>query len=1098
MNSIFFNHIKDILRYSKIFFEVVFFMAFIFISNQVIAQSMEQLEVQFQKASSDSVKAHLKNQMAGIEIKKKNYEQGLLHAQQAFSSALQANAQTELTSSVLHFAHIYRGKNQFTSSLRWYLQALKNIEKTGNRKLLAETYQEVGEFYQEQEVAGKALEYLTKSNEIYEELGEVVHPKLLSSIASSHLELKNYDQSLAYYTAVLEIYNSQNDTEGKIETLRNLTDLYKIKGDYQKALEYNKQVLEIHKSKKDNNGTAVALNNIGFLNKFLGDYDKSLENFKQSLTFNPADKPNVTTLTNIGVIYQVKGDYINSLNYFTQALEAAKKNGNTDEVAQAYNYLAAIYLLRRDFQNARAYTAEAIKLAKANKNAEVLTVSYRTMSEIYQRQNDYRNAYSYYGQYAAVRDSLSQNEKQELQKSLQRQIAFEKNEKELKLLLVGEEIQDLASKKKQLETDKKLQSLELELQDKKIQETTLQNIQLERQKTQQALLLTQGQLESEKKEQAIKDLKKEKELKDLAFKQERLEKEKQKEEIKNLELENELKAGKIETEKLARKEDELLRYILYGAIALALLIGLIILFAFFQKQKANKLLSEQNVRITKQKDQISTQNLALEEQKQEILVQNEELEQQQEEILSQRDYIETKNAELEEQAVVLVQKNQEVEESYQNLNTLSDIGREITASLNVEAIAQTLYEKVNQLMPAEAFGIGVYEPAEKRIKFKGFIENGEKLPDHSDYVADKSYFSVQCLGKQEIILINDLEIEHPEKYEYGKSIVGDLPMSLIYLPLSVENRPIGVITVQSFEKNVYDEQKVALLSSLASYTAIAIDNAQAYDTIQNKNRNITDSIRYAQTIQQAVLPSNERMSQYLPDYFVLFRPKDIVSGDFYWFSHIENYTFIAAVDCTGHGVPGAFMSMIGHSILNEIVNEKKIFEPSEILEQLNIQVRKALKQERQSQDENDRANDDGMDVAFCRLERKSTHTEVAFAGAKRPFIYTMPDTANGKEAFYLRGDNKTIGGVRNKVDKNFHTQFIDLPKGAMIYLTTDGYADQNDTKQEKFGTPKLLRLLQEISAFKLYEQKAKMEQELDVHQRGEEQRDDISMIGIRV
>jgi len=1078
-------------------FLIVFFVAFIF-STQSVAQSVAQLEEQYQKANSDSVKAYLKNQMAKLDIEAKSYERGLLHAQQGFSLALQSNTQTELTISILHFARIYRGKNQFTNSLRWYLQAIKNIEKTGNRKLLAETYQEVGEFYQEQEVAGKALEYLTKSNEIYEELGENVHPKLLSNIASAHLQLKNYDQSLAYYAAVLEIYTSQNDIEGKLETLRNLTDLYKLKGDYKKALEYNQQVLAIHKSKKDNNGTAVALNNIGFLNKFLGDYDKSLENFKQSLSFNPADKPNTTTLTNIGVIYQIKGDYINSLNYFTQALESAKKNGNTDEVAQAYNYLAAIYLLRRDFQNARAYTAEAIKLAKTNKNAQVLTTSYRTMSEIYQRQNDYRNAYSYYGQYAAVRDSISQTEKQELQKSLQRQIAFEKNEKELKLLLVDEELQDLSSKKKQLETDKKLQSLELELQDKKIQETTLENIQLERQKTQQALLLTQGQLESEKKEQAIKDLEGEKILKDLALKQEILEKEKQKEAIKNLELENKLKAEKIETEKLGRKEDKLLRYILYGAIALALLIGLIILFAFFQKQKANKLLSEQNERITKQKDQISSQNHDLETQKQEILVQNEELEQQQEEILSQRDYIEKKNTELENQAVILVEKNNEIEESYQNLNTLSDIGREITASLNIEAISQTLYEKVNQLMPAEAFGIGIYEPAEKRIKFKGFVEKGEILPDHSDYVANKNYFSVQCLGTQEIILINDFEKEYPEKFKSYETTVGELPMSLIYLPLSVENRPIGVITVQSFEKDVYDEKKVALLSSLASYTAIAIDNAKAYDTIQNKNRNITDSIRYAQTIQQAVLPSNERMSQYLADYFVLFRPKDIVSGDFYWFSHVDNYTFIATVDCTGHGVPGAFMSMIGHSILNEIVNEKKVFEPSEILEQLNSQVRKALKQERQLRNEDDRANDDGMDVAFCRLEYKSTHTEVAFTGAKRPFIYTMPTTSNGNEAFYLRGSNKTIGGVRNKLDKNFTTQYVDLPKGAMIYLSTDGYADQNNNQQEKFGTPKLLRLLQEISTLKLYEQKAKLEQTLDLHQRGEEQRDDISMIGIRV
>ncbi len=1098
MNISLIYYIKNTFFTSHLFLRGVFVVIFIFISTTLIAQSILELETQFENAASDSIRAYFKNKMAKINVENQNYEQGLLNAQQAFDFALHSNTQTELVKSIIHFSHIYRGKNQFTNSLRWYLQALKNIEKTGNRKLLAKTYQEVGEFYQEQEVAGKALEYLIKSNEIYEEMGEMVHPKLLSNIASLHLKLKNYDQSLAYYTAVLNIYNSQNDSEGKIETLRSLTDLYKIKGDYQKALAHNKQVLAIHKSQKNDNGTAIALNNIGFLNKFLRNYDESLENFKQSLDFNSSNKPNTTTLTNIGVIYQIKGDYTNSLNYFTQALKAAEKNGNTDEVAQANNYLAAIYFLRKNYQNARSYTLEAIKIAKSNKNAQVLTTSYRTMSDIYQRQNDYRNAYSYYGQYAAIRDSISQKEKQQLQKSLQRRIAFEKNEKELKLLLVGEEIQDLASKKKQLETDKKLQSLELELQDQKIQEATLENIRLERQKTQQALLLTQQQLESEKKEQAIKDLEREKELKDLAFKQEVLEKEKQKEEIKTLELENKLKAEKLKAEELARNEDKLLRYILYGAIILVLFIGVIILFAFFQKQKANKRLSEQNERITKQKDQITTQNNALEIQKKEILVQNEELEQQQEEILSQRDDIGRKNAELEGQAIILVHKNNEVEESYQNLNTLSDIGREITASLHVKAISQTLYQKVNQLMPAEAFGIGVYEENEKRIKFKGFVENGTVLPEHSDYLNNKNHLAVECLENQKIILINDFEKEHPEKIKNYQTTVGAFPMSLIYLPLFVKNRPIGVITVQSFEKNVYDEKKVALLSSLASYTAIAIDNAKAYDTIQNRNRHITDSIRYAQTIQQAVLPSHERMNQYLPDYFVLFRPKDIVSGDFYWFSHIDNYTFIAIVDCTGHGVPGAFMSMIGHSILNEIVNEKKIIEPNEILEQLNTQIRKALKQERELKNENDRANDDGMDVAFCRLEDKSTHTEVAFTGAKRPFIYTIPDESNGNEAFYLRGDNKTIGGVRNKLNKDFTTQYIDLPKGAMMYLTTDGYADQNDSKQEKFGTPRLLRFLHEISDLKPYKQKVKMEQALDLHQREEEQRDDISMIGIRV
>ena len=121
--------------------------------------------------------------------------------------------------------------------------------------------------------------------------------------------------------------------------------------------------------------------------------------------------------------------------------------------------------------------------------------------------------------------------------------------------------------------------------------------------------------------------------------------------------------------------------------------------------------------------------------------------------------------------------------------------------------------------------------------------------------------------------------------------------------------------------------------------------AETNDQLAEKNQHITDSINYAKTIQEAILPSKTAISNTLKDFFILFRPKDIVSGDFYWFTYFEGYTFIAAVDCTGHGVPGAFMSMIGSSILNQIVKEQKVLDPAIILEYLNNNVRHALRQD---------------------------------------------------------------------------------------------------------------------------------------------------------
>lgn len=205
--------------------------------------------------------------------------------------------------------------------------------------------------------------------------------------------------------------------------------------------------------------------------------------------------------------------------------------------------------------------------------------------------------------------------------------------------------------------------------------------------------------------------------------------------------------------------------------------------------------------------------------------------------------------------------------------------------------------------------------------------------------------------------------------------------------------------------------------------------------VELRNKDITDSINYARRIQHAILPVKEEIRAALPDGFILFLPRDIVSGDFFWFSgkyrSSHHYIFLAAVDCTGHGVPGAFMSMIGNTLLNEIVNEKGILEPELILGALNEAVRKALKQNNE-----DTGSRDGMDLALLRLNMQTG--TVQYAGANRPlWIYRKNGTFEDHKP-----DKMAIGGLQNTSTKIFNTKMVELSPGDRLFVFTDGYADQ--------------------------------------------------------
>ncbi len=259
------------------------------------------------------------------------------------------------------------------------------------------------------------------------------------------------------------------------------------------------------------------------------------------------------------------------------------------------------------------------------------------------------------------------------------------------------------------------------------------------------------------------------------------------------------------------------------------------------------------------------------------------------------------------------------------------------------------------------------------------------------------------------------------------------------------------------------------------------------DEIEEKNREIVDSIRYAERIQQAMLPMRERLDRALPDHFILYRPKAIVSGDFYWFHETEDGVLIVAVaDCTGHGVPGALMSMIGTNFLNQIVVEQRVTDPARVLEALHLNVRRALKQ-----DAADAETLDGMDIALCRIDRRAGKLD--FAGARRPlFVIDRAGTLH-----QLKGSRSGIGGAQRETNRSFSDESLELADVRSIYLASDGFADQPGLTRGKYGSAALRNLFARLAAVPMRDQYAIIEHELNLFQGDTPQRDDITLLGIR-
>lgn len=319
--------------------------------------------------------------------------------------------------------------------------------------------------------------------------------------------------------------------------------------------------------------------------------------------------------------------------------------------------------------------------------------------------------------------------------------------------------------------------------------------------------------------------------------------------------------------------------------------------------------------------------------------------------------------------------------------------------------------------------------------------------------------------------------------------VGSGNFDSYYKPLSEEDN-LGLALLKMREDLRVNER---MLEDKVTQRTAEVVRQKAEIELQSQKievfyKQVTDSIRYAKRIQEAILPPDSLVKKLLPDSFVLYKPKDIVSGDFYWIEQVNDRVVFAAVDCTGHGVPGAFMSIVGHNLLKQITSKNKFTQPSKILDDLSNDVSETLHQRNYEES----TTKDSMDITICSYNQKTRDLE--FAGALNP-LFVVRDG----ELHEIKGNKFPAGIFLEKENKKFTNHKLKMEKGDVVYIFSDGYADQfGGPKGKKFMANQFRNLLLDIHRKPMPEQKRILDQTIE-HWRGmEDQVDDILVMGMRV
>jgi len=434
----------------------------------------------------------------------------------------------------------------------------------------------------------------------------------------------------------------------------------------------------------------------------------------------------------------------------------------------------------------------------------------------------------------------------------------------------------------------------------------------------------------------------------------------------------------------------------------------------------------------------------------------------------------------------------------------------IAKEINVLPWQMTAYEVLSQTYDSIKNYKKAYEYQKlfKIIKDSIYsIEGNEQIKGmEARYENEKKQKEIELLNKDKLLKDTEMKKQIIVKYAF---IIGFTLMILLVVFVYRNYRNKKKANVLLKQQNIeISQQKEEITSQRDEIEAQRDKLGEQNILLEGQKKNITDSITYAKQIQQAVLPSGKYANSILGEHFILFKPKDIVSGDFYWATRINEWLIVTVADCTGHGVPGAFMSMLGVSFLNEIVRKKEVTKASDVLDNLRASIIEALQQKGSEQEQKD-----GMDIAICALN--TLDNTLQYAGANNSlYIVTGCSSlvagclslvtgeanqqlmTNNQKLIELMPDKQPVA-IYIKM-KPFTNHVIQLHKGDCIYLASDGYEDQfGGEKNRKFMTKQLKELLVTISDKPMPEQKQILETTFLNWKGNHEQIDDVTILGFR-
>lgn len=428
----------------------------------------------------------------------------------------------------------------------------------------------------------------------------------------------------------------------------------------------------------------------------------------------------------------------------------------------------------------------------------------------------------------------------------------------------------------------------------------------------------------------------------------------------------------------------------------------------------------------------------------------------------------------------------------QHLNFLKFISDSIASNLNALVKEQELAQSFKKIRASEERLQRLAEVTSEGVAF--LDDAGNILECNGAFLKIFGYNESELKGKKFVDLLQEEEAIQ----EFEDQIIGDIPYETLgirkddtNLDIEIQERDIDTYSEFGYIVSVRDISKRKKAEAELEVKEAELKEAQKIvelsEIIKAKSMSITSSIKYAKRILNALLPEVQEIGKEFPESFIFYRPKDVVSGDFYWFTKEADKIIIGAIDCTGHGVPGSIMSMAGSVFLGQIVNLQEITAPDEILTRLHFNISKALKQD-------ESGNRDGMDAALCTIDR---HTgTLTFAGAKNSLVYFQDE-----QMYELKGDNAPIGGFWGKNEKTriFKSQSIEIDKPTTCYLFSDGYEDQfGGPEGRKFMKRQFRNLLQEIYQKPMQEQLQILNETMDNWQKSQRQIDDMLIVGFTI